>query len=101
MTPLDELWRGLGIEPEVVQFRGLADQEAEVIEEAPPIPKPEPFVAPPPLPPKESEPATPPTAHRRHGLTIHQAVAGLTPLQQAVVLKEILDRPRALRRGIR
>ncbi len=102
-TPMEQLWRGLGIEPEVVQFRELADQVEEGVEVAPPIPEPEPepLVAPTPLPPKEPEPATPPTAHRRRGLTISQAVAGLTPLQQAVVLKEILDRPRALRRGIR
>jgi len=103
---LEQLWRGLGIEPEVVQFRGLADQEEEVIGVAPPIPEPAPVAVAPPQPTKVPErvihePSAPPTAHRRHGLTISQAVAGLTPLQQAVVLKEILDRPRALRRGIR
>ena len=98
---MEKIWRGLGIEPEVVQFRRPADDEEEVVEDAPPIPEPEPLVMPTRLPPKESEPATPATAHRRRGLTITQVVAGLTPLQQAVVLKEILDRPRALRRGIR
>lgn len=103
---MKQLWRGLGIEPEVVQFRELADQEAEVVEEAPPIPEPAPVAVAPPQPTKVPErvihePSAPPTAHRRHGRTISQVVAGLTPLQQAVVLKEILDRPRALRRGIR
>lgn len=104
--PLEQLWRGLGIEPEVVRFRELADQEEEVIEGAPPIPEPEPVAVPAPQPTRvpervKVETSAAPTAHRRRGLTISQAVAGLTPLQQAVVLKEILDRPRALRRGIR
>ncbi len=106
--PLEQLWRGLGIEPEAMRFRGLAGQEEEVVEVAPPSPGPDPEPVDLPAPHSTRAPervtvetSAAPTAHRRHGLTISQAVAGLTPLQQAVVLKEILDRPRALRRGIR
>ena len=103
---MEKIWRGLGIEPEVVQFRRPADDEVEVVEVASPAPESEPVKLAAPQPTRVPERAVhdtsaPPTAHRRGGHTIIQAVDGLTPLQQAVVLKEILDRPRALRRGIR
>lgn len=116
-SPLENLFRGLGITEELIP-EGLRPG-GEVPWEEEPAPAPEletaaePEAAPepergetPPEPPcverhlvSEREPVTPPTRH--YPLLAGTALARLTPLQQAVVLKEILDRPRALHRDIR
>ena len=107
VSPLEDLFRKLGVAEELVPgvLRPEAG-EAPLTEELEITTTPEPVEEPPMPPPVEPPPArvkeyiSPPP--RRHSpLLAETTLARLTPLQQAVVLKELLDRPRAQRRAIR
>ncbi len=115
VSPLESLFRGLGIKedmipaalrperegfPPVEPDAALAREpdispEEEYIE---PLPEPPPVEAPP----ARAEEYIPvPRPRRSYPLLTEATLARLTPLQQVVVFKEILDRPRALRRSVR
>jgi len=114
VSPLEDLFRKLGVAEEMVppalrperetfppEEPGLAPVPMPEISpeperaEAPPEPPP---IKPPPPPVKEY---VPPRPDRRYPLLAETTLARLTPLQRAMVLKEVLDRPRAQRRAIR
>ncbi len=99
VTSLEDLWQRLGrITQEEAPLEVIPD-EPIVVEPIPPPPDPVPV-------PDVPAPAVTSfwdasSPDQEDDDRLNRAVASLTPLQQAVVLNEILDRPRALRRGIR
>lgn len=110
--PLEQLARSLGIPKEFIPTGIITAEEEPTVEEdvetAEPVGPPEKEIqetAPPiPVPDVSYRPEGIPTAiETASGISyLHDSVLpSMTPLQQAIVLKEILDRPRALRRGIR
>ena len=114
VSPLESLFRGLGITEDMVPAALRPDKEAFLSEEAeaafarePEVSPEEEYTEPPPEPPLvKAHPARPkeyiPAPTRRHyPLLAETTLARLTPLQRAMVLKEVLDRPRAQRRAIR
>ncbi len=112
-SPLESLFRSLGVpesglpsalRPQRDIFPLKPPEPVEVTPESPPV---EPIeVAPEPLP---VEPAVRPMvrkeyiqpSRREYPLLPDTTLARLTPMQQAILFKEILDRPRAQRRAIR
>lgn len=107
VSPLEDLFRKLGVAEEMVPgvLRPEAG-EAPLTEELEITTTPEPVEEPPMPPPVEPPPARvkeyiSPPPHRRYPLLAETTLARLTPLQRVVVLKEVLDRPRAQRRAIR
>lgn len=106
-VPLADLFRRLGLADEL--FPGMLrpePEEAAPAEEPEITAEPEPSEEPPTTPPvepplaREKEYAPPPT-RPSHPLLSGTILERLTPLQQAVVLMEVLGQPRALRGGIR
>ncbi|MBA7602325.1 MAG: hypothetical protein GH143_01020 [Calditrichaeota bacterium] len=106
VSPLEDLFRKLGVAEELVPAVLRPEEEEaplteeleittmpELVEE-PPTPLP---VEPPPARAREYIPAP----RRRYPLLAETTLDRLTPLQQVVIFKEILDRPRAQRRAIR
>jgi len=107
VSPLEDLFRKLGVAEELVPgvLRPEAG-EAPLTEELEITTTPEPVEEPPMPPPVEPPPARvkeyiSPPPRRRYPLLAETTLARLTPLQRAIVLKEVLDRPRAQRRAIR
>jgi len=107
VSPLEDLFRKLGVAEELVPgvLRPEAG-EAPLTEELEITTTPEPVEEPPMPPPVEPPPPpvkeyVPPRPDRRYPLLAETTLARLTPLQRAMVLKEVLDRPRAQRRAIR
>ena len=107
VSPLEDLFRKLGVAEELVPgvLRPEAG-EAPLTEELEITTTPEPVEEPPMPPPVEPPPARvkeyiSPPPRRRYPLLAETTLARLTPLQRAMVLKEVLDRPRAQRRAIR
>ncbi len=96
-TPLQEIFRALGMEETPPLFGGMTAE----VEPEPPPPEPEPpkIVAEVPPPPAKPEPEPRPVREpSRAYLSIPvPGMKRLTPWQQAVVLKEILDTPPGLR----
>ncbi|MCK4578647.1 MAG: hypothetical protein KAU50_07640 [Candidatus Marinimicrobia bacterium] len=109
VSPLQEIWRNLGFEEGPFQI-------IAPVEEEPTAPEPVAEPVEPPRPPVEQilKPAAagerdwqvmrdaskPYKARRRRpGLMELRTLKRLTPIQQAVVLKEVLDNPLALRQG--
>ncbi len=95
-TPLQEIFRALGMEEPQPLFGGMRPE----VEPEPPPPEPEPPIivaeAPPPVEPEpEPRPAAEPS--QAYPSIPVPAMKRLTPWQQAVVLKEILDTPPGLR----
>lgn len=113
VSPLENLFRGLGITEDMVPAALRPDREAflpvepdhDLVREPDISPEEEYTEAPPEPPPVESPPARAreyiPAPHRRYPLLAETTLTRLTPLQQVVIFKEILDRPRAQRRAIR
>ncbi|UCD38324.1 MAG: hypothetical protein JSW54_02255 [Fidelibacterota bacterium] len=113
-SPLEEIFRGLGLTQEMIPPQFRPEREAEPPIELAPTPVTE-LEAVPEVDEKEEvrqelmEGAPPPSKaeyaapriHAGYSLLSGALTTQLTSLQQAVVLKEILDRPRALRRGVR
>ncbi len=107
VSPLEDLFRKLGVAEDLVPgvLRPEAG-EAPLTEELEITTTPEPVEEPPMPPPVEPPPARVkeyvlPRPYRRYPLLAETTLARLTPLQRVVVLKELLDRPRAQRRAIR
>lgn len=112
-SPLESLFRSLGV-PESGLPSALRPQR-DIFPLKPPKPV-EVTPEPPPVEPIEVKPEPPPAERavkpmvrkeqvqprrRRYSLLPETAMAQLTPMQQAIIFKEILDRPRAQRRAIR
>jgi len=107
VSPLEDLFRKLGVAEELVPgvLRPEAG-EAPLTEELEITTTPEPVEEPPMPPPVEPPPARvkeyiSPPPRGRYPLLAETTLARLTPLQRVVVLKVVLDRPRAQRRAIR
>ena len=115
VSPLESLFRGLGIKEDMIpaalrpEREGFPPVEPEAALAREPDISPEeeyiePLPEPPPVeaPPARAEEYIPvPRPRRSYPLLTEATLARLTPLQQVVVFKEILDRPRALRRSVR
>ncbi len=114
VSPLESLFRGLGITEDMVPAALRPDREALLSEEpeaafalepevSPEEEYPEVPPEPPPVkaPPARAKEYIPAPGRRRSPLLAGTTLGRLTPLQQAMVLKEVLDRPRAQRRAIR
>ncbi len=107
VSPLEDLFRKLGVAEELVPGVLRPEEgEAPLTEELEITTTPEPVEEQPMPPPVEPTPAgakeyIPAPRHRRYPLLAETTLARLTPLQRVVVLKEVLDRPRAQRRAIR
>jgi len=113
VSPLENLFRGLGITEDMVPAALRPDREDflpvepdhDLVREPDISPEEEYTEAPPEPPPVEPPPARAreyiPAPRRRSPLLAKTTLDRLTPLQQVVIFKEILDRPRAQRRAIR
>jgi hypothetical protein len=103
--PWDDWARTLGIPLEIIPgAREPEEKEVLPTEEEAELPELEPAVSAEPLPEKAAiaQPdAVPPTPAGIRPLLPENVLTQLTPLQQAILMKEVLDRPRAFRRGIR
>ncbi len=115
VSPLESLFRGLGITEDMVPAALRPEREgfppvepdAALAREPDISPEQEYSEARPEPPPVEAPPARAeehipaPRPRRSYPLLTETTLARLTPLQQVVVFKEILDRPRAQRRSVR
>lgn len=106
VSPLEDLFRKLGVAEELVPgVLRPEEEEAPLTEELEITTTPEPVEEPPTPSPVEPPPARAkeyiPAPSRRYPLLAETTLVRLTPLQRVVVLKELLDHPRAQRRAIR